>query len=200
MWLFFLLLPIPLANLILGIIYKKKGFKAKKNIVVGIIFTALLVLYGSFTFIFGGMYSHDFAYVSQIETEIRFDLPDKGEISTQDWTVGTQTEPDPNTVQYYYTSNITFTDKSEITNFNAEISQSDLWLTSVNTTLIGLVPSMYSYLPSSTQYDYFMIYNVDLESYNAMPENSGTYRYIFIAYSSLDDTMKIGEYALSVIV
>ena len=197
MWLLFLLLPLPLASLILGIIYRKKGFKAKKNIVVGIIFTALLVLYGSFTFVPDGMYSHDYSYVSQIETKINFDLPDNGEISIQDWTIGRQ---DPNPVQYYYMSDIKFTDKNEIANFSTEISQSNLWLTYVNTTLIGLVPSMYSYLLSSTQYDYFMIYNVDLGSYNMMPESSSTYHYIFLAYSSLDGTMKICEYSLDVLV
>ena len=40
MWLFFIPLPIPLASLILGIIYKIKGLRVTKNIVVGIIFNA----------------------------------------------------------------------------------------------------------------------------------------------------------------
>lgn len=66
MWLYFVPLPIPLASLILGIIYKKKGFKATKNIVVGIIFSVSLIIYGSFTFIYSDFYSHDFSYVNQV--------------------------------------------------------------------------------------------------------------------------------------
>lgn len=200
MWHFYLFLPIPLASLILGIIFKRKGFKAKKNIVVGIIFSELLLIFGSFTLVFSGMYSHDFLYVDQIASEIDFSLPNTGDITTQDWTIGTQTEPNQGIIQYYYMSDITFTDKIEVSEFNAAIIESRLWLRAINTSLIGLVPSMYSYLVSSTQYDYFMIYNADLKTFNTMPNSSGTYRFVFIAYSSLNGTMKIGEYSLAVIV
>lgn len=200
MWLFFLPLPIPLASLILGIIYKKKGFKATKNIVVGIIFTVLLIIYGSFTFIFSDMYSHDFSYVNRVGASIGFDLPDKGDIATEDWTGGTQTGTQANVVKYHYMSDITFTDKSQVSKFNSEISDSELWLPSVRTSLMGLIPSMYSDLTSSAEYDYFMIYNADLKSYNTIPESSGTYRYLFIAYNSLEGTMKIIEYSLVVLV
>lgn len=200
MWRYFLLVPIPLASLILGIIYEKKGFKAIKNIVAGVIFTAQLLGFGSFTFIFDGLYSNDLAYISRIGTEINFDLPDKGGIATLNLTFGTQKEPILDTVQHYYMSDITLTDGDEISKFNAEISRSELWLTSVNTTLAGLVPSLYSYSLSSAKYDYFMIYNVDMRVYNTMPESSGTYRYIFIAYDSLGGKMKIGEYSLAVLV
>lgn len=54
MWLFFVPVPIPLSSLILGIIYKRKGYKATKNIVVGIIFTTLLSIYGSFPLLLAG--------------------------------------------------------------------------------------------------------------------------------------------------
>jgi hypothetical protein len=59
-------------------VYKRKGFKATKNIVVGIIFTLLLLAYGSFTFVFADMYSHDFSYVSQVAEKINFTLPSIG--------------------------------------------------------------------------------------------------------------------------
>ena len=200
MWRFYLFLPIPLASLILGIIYKRKGFKSTKNIVVGIIFSALLLIYGSFTFIFSSMYSHDFSYVNRIAAEIDFSLPSTGDIASLDWTRGTQSGTQAKVEQYYYTSDVTFADSDEVLEFNIAVSQSELWKTSVNTTLIGLLPSMYNYLSSSTQYDYYMIYNVDLRSYNSIPNSSGTYRYIFIAYNSLESTMKIVEYSLDVLV
>ncbi len=200
MWLCFLPLSIPLASLILGIIYKEKGFKATKNIVVGIIFSASLVIYGSFTFIFSDLYSHDFTYVNRVEEMIDFDLPDNGDITTEDWTDGTQTGTQANVVKYLYMSDIMFTEEGEVAKLNAEISDSELWLTYVSTSLMGLVPSIYSDLAASSEYDYFMIYNARMKSYNTIPESSGKYRYLLIAYNSREGTMEIIEYTLAVLI
>lgn len=52
MWVFFLFLPIPISSVIVGFILKSKGYKYKKNIIIGFIFTFLLCIYGSFSFIF----------------------------------------------------------------------------------------------------------------------------------------------------
>ena len=52
MWLFFLLTPIPITSIIFGFILKSKGYKYKKNIIVGFIMTFFLCIYGSFTFMF----------------------------------------------------------------------------------------------------------------------------------------------------
>lgn len=52
MWIFFLMIPIPLASAIFGFIMKFKGYKYKKNVIIGIIMTIIMLIYGSFTFIF----------------------------------------------------------------------------------------------------------------------------------------------------
>ena len=52
MWLFFLLTPIPITSIIFGFVLKSKGYKHKKNIVVGFIMTLFLCIYGSFVFMF----------------------------------------------------------------------------------------------------------------------------------------------------
>ena len=52
MWLFFLLTPIPIASIIFGFVLKSKGYKYKKNIIVGFVMTFFLCIYGSFTFMF----------------------------------------------------------------------------------------------------------------------------------------------------
>ena len=52
MWLFFLLTPIPITSIIFGFILKSKGYKYKKNIIVGFIMTFFLCIYGLFTFMF----------------------------------------------------------------------------------------------------------------------------------------------------
>lgn len=52
MWLFLWFIPIPLTSTILGIVYLKKQYKCKRNIIAGVIMCILLAIYGSFTFIF----------------------------------------------------------------------------------------------------------------------------------------------------
>lgn len=193
MWLLFVLLPIPLASLILGIIYKKKGLKTTKNIVAGIIIIALLSVYGSFSFIFAGAYTHDFSYVNDIESKIHFYLPDTGKITTNDWTKGTQTSSDSLYIDYM--SDIQFTDKSEIAVFESKLKNSKLWMASVSTPLSSLVPV---YFGSTSDYNYYMLYNVDLKNYNTIPDKSGIYTFIYLAYSSEKNRMKIDEYTLKV--
>ena len=50
LWLFFLIMPIPLTSLILGIIYRFKGYKCIANIIVGIITIIVCFMYGSLFF------------------------------------------------------------------------------------------------------------------------------------------------------
>ncbi len=195
LWLFYLLLPIPLASVFLGAKYKKKGLKTLKNIIAGAIFAGLHVLYGSFTFIFSIFYLHDYSYVASVESTIHFSLPDTGKITTQDWTIGTQTTPD--SVQYFYTSDVKFDNQNDISAFNMSIKDSKLWMTSISTPLSSLVPSLYSSLPHG--YDFFMLYNVDLKTYNAIPDQSGSYRFLFLAYDSKLGRMKIGDYTYKVL-
>ncbi len=45
-YLFFL--PIPIGSIIFGVVTQRKGYTYKKNIIVGIIMTALLLIYGLF--------------------------------------------------------------------------------------------------------------------------------------------------------
>lgn len=49
-WVFFALTPIPVSSVIFGFVLKSKGFKYKKNVIIGIIMTLILCLYGSLVF------------------------------------------------------------------------------------------------------------------------------------------------------
>ena len=52
MWLFFLLTPVPVSSAVFGFAVKSDGRRYTKNIVVGIVMTVLLCIYGSFAFLF----------------------------------------------------------------------------------------------------------------------------------------------------
>lgn len=209
-WMFFLPLPIPLANLILGIICKRRGMKTTKNIVVGIIFTFLLCAFGSFSFLDKtNTYSHDISYLDTVSSKIHFSLPDKGKIATQNFEPNskesqpesqTASQSDIDAFDYNSMSNITFTDTKQITDFETSLRGSNRWINSIATPISGIVPELYSWQTTKAQsFDYFMIYNVDLGTYNALPDQSGTYRFIYLAYGSKESKMLIGEYSCNVV-
>lgn len=206
-WMFFLPLPIPLANLILGILCKHRGMKTTKNIVVGIIFTFFLCVFGSFSFLnLTGTYSHNMSYLDTVASKIHFSLPDKGKIATQNFqpdrqknSSGTSSLSETDAFDYYSMSNITFTDAKQLTDFEASLHGSSFWATSIATPTTGIVPEFYSLQTTNAQgFDYFMIYNADLGTYNALPDQSGIYRFIYLAYGSKEKKMFIGEYSCKV--
>lgn len=199
-WMFFLLLPISLANLILGVIYRIRGMKTTKNIVVGIIFTFLLCAFGSFTFLFNPFYSRNMSYVDSIASEVHFTLPDKGTITTENFTQGTQStataQGSSGSVYYYDMSNVEFADSKQILAFKEALRNSNHWVTSVSTPLSSIIPPLYT--AQTVPFDYFMVYNVDLGTYNTVPNKSGSYHFVYIAYDSSGNKMLIGDYAYSV--
>lgn len=77
MWIFFLFLPIPIASIVLGIIFLTKKYKCKKNIVAGAIMCAVLCLFGQFSFSLKGLVQHDDNYIKYIDNTLPIDLADK---------------------------------------------------------------------------------------------------------------------------
>lgn len=186
MWLFFLLTPIPIASIVLGFVLKSKNYKYKKNIIVGIIMVALLCMYGSFSFIFANVYDHSEESIVRAEHTIGIDIPEHKQISTQDWTKGTQSV---SRGYIYYTSDIYF-ENSAVADFEKQLAKDNKWLSSVSNDLIGITSPMNDY----GFYDYVLVYNVDTAEYNALPNGSGKYRFINILYRLEENQMKIVEY------
>ncbi|MBO5395288.1 MAG: helix-turn-helix transcriptional regulator [Clostridia bacterium] len=186
MWLFFLLTPIPIASIVLGFVLKLKNYKYKKNIIVGIIMVALLCIYGSFSFIFANVYDHSEESIVRAEQTIGINIPEHKQISTQDWTKGTQSV---SRGYIYYTSDIYF-ENSAVADFEKQLAKDNKWLSSVSNDLIGITSPMNDY----GFYDYVLVYNVDTAEYNTLPNGSGKYRFINILYRLEENQMKIVEY------
>lgn len=186
MWLFFLLTPIPIASIVLGFVLKLKNYKYKKNIIVGIIMVALLCIYGSFSFIFANVYDHSEEPIVRAEQTIGINIPEHKQISTQDWTKGTQSV---SRGYIYYTSDIYF-ENSAVADFEKQLAKDNKWLSSVSNDLIGITSPMNDY----GFYDYVLVYNVDTTEYNTLPNGSGKYRFINILYRLEENQMKIVEY------
>ncbi len=185
-WLFFLLTPIPIASIVLGFVLKSKNYAYKKNVTVGIIMAALLCIYGSFSFIFANVYDHSEEPIVRAEQTIGIDIPEHKQISTHDWTKGTQSV---SRGYIYYTSDIYF-ENSAVADFEKQLAKDDKWLSFVSNDLIGITSSLNDY----GFYDYVLIYNVDTAEYNTLPKDSGKYRFINILYKLEENQMKIVEY------
>lgn len=192
LWIMIIALPLPVASIITGLIMNKNALKGMKNIVVGAIMGGLLIVYSSFPLIFGSHISHDYKYVDDLEEIIDFELPDKGLITTQNFTNTSSID----SAATEYMSDVSFSEDEEIVAFENRLKSSRLWTNNVDTKNIGMLSTIASFFISN--YNHFMIYNVDLDIYNQLPASSGTYHMFFLAYDSSNNTMKIIEYFIEI--
>lgn len=168
MWIFFVFMPLPLASVILGIIFQAKNYKCKKNIIAGIIMCAVLAIFGSFTFMLADKNNHDFGYVRELEQTVSMDLPDNGYLSR-----AINTDKTTNTFAM-----IKFDDANEI--FNV-VSDDSRFATNMNSIPANFIDLYYTTLTSG--YHYFMLFDVTSGQVNAIPDSqSEEHRFIFIAY------------------
>ena len=188
MWVFFLFLPVPIASVVFGFYLKKKGYKYKKNVIVGIIMAALLCIYGSFTFIFSDIYSHSDEPIINAEQMLKIDIPEHSRINTQDFTKGTQSFPRG---YIYSTSDIYFEDAS-VEQFEKNIQNNSKWMSDIPNDMIGIT----SYFCDIQTSDYYIIYNKDTGEFNKLPSSSGTYVFINVLYNAESNTMKLVEYKI----
>ena len=190
-WYMLFALPLPLACLVLGIIGRTRGYKCVKNIVTGIIFTALLIIYGSFSFFFGSTYSRDYALVARIGQTVNFELPKEGRIFTTKYE---ETEASSDEMRLKTDSNVKFTSENEIEAFGSKIETSPLWTASLETKNKILIPPMHQY----SQYDYMMICCVGTAFYNEIPPTAGDYYFIFLGYNAETNVLVIVEYGFEI--
>ena len=188
MWVFFLFTPIPIASIIFGCWSKKKGKKHKGNVIIGIIMTVLLCLYGSFTFIFANTFTHDDGPILRIEELLSIDIPEHVQINTQDWTKGTQST----SRGYIYSTSDVYFDEDAVHAFEYSMLYDYRWINVIPNDLVGVT----SAFCDSRSYDYFIIYNVDTGEFNQLPTYNGLYRFINVLYNAQSNTMKIVEYEI----
>ncbi|MBQ9797895.1 MAG: helix-turn-helix transcriptional regulator [Clostridia bacterium] len=188
MWVFFLFLPIPIASIVFGFYLKKKDYKYKKNVIVGFIMAALLCIYGSFTFIFANVYSHNDEPIQNVEQLLDIDIPTHSRINTQDWTKGTQSIPRG----YIYSTSDIYFDNIIVAEFEKNLSSDTKWISTIPNDMVGIT----SYFCDIQTSDYYIIYNKDTKEFNKLPNESGTYVFINILYNAENNIMKLVEYQI----
>ncbi len=161
MWKLYLIIPIPLASVILGVKFIKKGYKCKKNIVAGIIVAALLFLYGSFSAFLSLQISHDTNFLTEISNTTNINIPTNAYISiTYDY----QVEGDSLAMAK-------FNDNTMYTN---DIEGNPNWKKDTS-----FIPSNVNnlYILLTFDYEYYLVFNVTTNTYNTFEGEL-----VFLAY------------------
>ncbi len=187
LWIFYLITPIPVISIISGIIYKRKGYKCKKNIVAGIIILILLCIYGSMGFTFENEADHSDAAIINAEEVIGIDIPEAAYIETFYWE---EDEEQSFSRGYIYSSsNISF-DEEVADAYEEELQNNPKWLTKIPSDLYGLTSSLTEYYDGS----FLLLYNTDTKEFNTVPKENGNYHFLSLGYDAEYNTMQIDEY------
>jgi ABC-type transport system involved in multi-copper enzyme maturation permease subunit len=181
-WVFFLLMLIPLGCMIYGI-----GLNFKKNLVVGIIFSALLLLYSGIMSFALSRYSADPAYLDQLETEIGIQLPDGMTVVREDWTGGHQTSSDDYLLRY--DSVARFASADEATAFMQE-ADTAIWLTD-KASIAESIPTLSNVITDGC--DYFLLYCYETAAFNEATSQP-QYNYVYMAVDAEAGVLYITEF------
>jgi len=185
-WVLFLFAILPISSAVFGFVLKAKGYNKGlylKNIIVGLIMTVLLCLFGSLSYIVPDSYGNSDTPIIKVEQATGIDIPEHRGIKTQDFSEGE--EPFA-----CYNSEIYF-DESEVKEFEKQMATDGKWLPYVPNKLIGIASSYAAY---ENFYDYALIYNTYTSEFNKLPEKNGKYHYINVFYNMEDNYMYVVEY------
>jgi len=164
-WVMWFFVPIGILSLLIGVKLKKAKLKYKKNYIIAFICLPLLILFGSYRFIFSDI-SYDINRVVIIEQTTNLELPNRVKIVTEK-------------IDSYYVSYLKIVNGEEKRNFESEIETNLLWEKELSSKIKSLLPFDIQY--ELTNFDYFVFYNSTTNEYNEYPTD-GQYDCVFVAY------------------
>ena len=181
-WLTFVFMLIPLGCLAFGI-----GLKIKKNLVIGIVFSALLLIYGGLLSVSLTQYSTDAEYLDGLKTEVGIAFPEDMTVITQDWTGGKQTSSDEYLLRY--DSVARFASPSDAEAF-LEGMDAEAWLTDKASITEG-IPTITAIQTSDCEY--FLLYCSETNTFNDVVSGSA-YNYVYMALDAEAGVLYITEF------
>lgn len=190
-WIMWLLIPIGVLSFIIGLILRKNKQSYKKNLVIACICIPLLLIFGSYRFVFNTI-TYDTNKVSVIENQIKLELPDDVKIATckMDSYIATN-KMDSYNVSYIKIMN----DKSKV-DFEQELDTNQLWQDELSPTIKSLLPVAVQW--DTDTFDYCVFYNMTSGEYNTYPTD-GVYECIFIAYNrELHRLIIVDDYKINI--
>lgn len=169
-WIMLTFIPIGVISFVIGLNLKYNNLKYKKNIVIACICIPLLLILGSYKFIFRDFTSYDTNAITIIEEKTNLELTNDVKIATLKF--------DLYDISYARILNNESRDK-----FEQEIKNNELWQETISLEIEHILPLDVQL--SIKDFDYFVFYNTLTGEYNKVPESEEN-DCVFIAY---DDDM-----------
>lgn len=187
-WIFFVLAIVPITSLIFGIIFKKKNKDCAKNIIIGIIATALLFTWGGVCILGNAIVDKSTDVIAKIEADANVDIPVSNGIEIKYYNESDQTVSG---VNFIYDSMISFEQKN-LNEFEEDIKHNYQWLTTIPEYLQVITKP----LGNISGYTNILIYNYTDNTLNRPPSDSGTYHFLVLLYDKNNNFMRATEYEL----
>lgn len=182
-WVMLLFIPIGILSIVIGFKLKNSTQKYKKNFIVSFICLPLLIIFGSYRFIFNSVVSYDVNEVSIIEEKINFEIPDDIKVAT-------------NKLDLYDISYLKILNSESKDMFEQEVENNQLWQKELQPEIKSLLPLNIQY--ESEIFEYFVFFNITSNEYN-IPPLSGQYECIFIAYDcDLQRLIILNDYKIDI--
>ena len=182
-WVMLLFIPIGILSIVIGFKLKNSTQKYKKNFIVSFICLPLLIIFGSYRFIFNSVVSYDVNEVSIIEEKINFEIPDDIKVAT-------------NKLDLYDISYLKILNSESKDMFEQEVENNQLWQKELQPEIKSLLPLNIQY--ESEIFEYFVFFNITSNEYN-IPPLSGENECIFIAYDcDLERLIILHDYKINI--
>ena len=182
-WVMLLFIPIGILSILIGFKLKNSTQKYKKNFIVSFICLPLLIIFGSYRFIFNSVVSYDVNDVSIIEEKINFEIPDDIKVAT-------------NKFDLYNISYLKIINSESKDMFEQEIGNNQLWQKELKAEIKSLLPLDIQY--ESKIFEYFVFFNITSNEYNISPL-SGENECIFMAYDcDLQRLVILSDYKINI--
>lgn len=179
LWICYLFLPIPLCNIVYGFYLKTNNYKFVSNIIIGIIFSILLVIYGSMFIVNEGFYDEQKDYIYDLTESMGISLSDNITTISFDYT---EDEQDSENV-FIKKSHHVYINDVDIDQIN-----SDIWVDTINN--IDLYPELIK--NNLSDCEKYLIYCVDNLEYHPK-EFICNNNYIICGYDKIMETIIIYE-------
>lgn len=182
-WVMLLFIPIGILSFLIGLKLKNSKQKYKKNFIISYICLPLLIIFGSYRFIFNRVVSYDVNEISIIEEKVNIGIPDDIKVATYK-------------LNLYDISYIKIINSESKDVFEQEIRNNQLWQKELKPEIKSLLPLDIQY--ESEVFEYFVFFNITSNEYNISPL-SGQYECIFIAYDcDLQRLIIISDYKINI--
>ena len=187
LYILYFFIPFPLLSILVGMKAKKIGIRGKGCIILGVIFTFVLGIYGSFALLFNASISHNKNHLLEYSNQTGIEIPYDGYFTYVDMSMGSRTEE---TTLYAV---MTLTNETEIMEFESALSNNPIWQNGINYNYMDFYN-----LTKVSEYEYFALYDCQTNQFVTGDLSVGDHHLICVAYDSEEKVVMIIDYYLEV--